>query len=149
MLYVLIFFLMIRLPPRSTRTDTLFPYTTLFRSLLLFRADVDSGRINIVAGQLPAFRIHVRQFRLPGLCDVHYAERHQNDHYDDQQQDDYQSATASTAHVGLLCFVSHGPTKQRPSSSIRRAVLRARRMVWRLWERTGRQYVAFADSAQS
>src|SRR3546814_10031397 len=27
------FFLMIRLPPRSTRTDTLFPYTTLFRSL--------------------------------------------------------------------------------------------------------------------
>src|SRR3546814_16152702 len=27
------FFLMIRRPPRSTRTDTLFPYTTLFRSL--------------------------------------------------------------------------------------------------------------------
>src|SRR3546814_15194371 len=26
------FFLMIRLPPRSTRTDTLFPYSTLFRS---------------------------------------------------------------------------------------------------------------------
>src|SRR3546814_14161342 len=30
-LYVF-FFLMIRRPPRSTRTDTLFPYTTLFRS---------------------------------------------------------------------------------------------------------------------
>src|SRR3546814_11854058 len=29
-----IFFLMIRRPPRSTRTDTLFPYTTLFRSCL-------------------------------------------------------------------------------------------------------------------
>src|SRR3546814_6533426 len=27
-----VFFLMIRRPPRSTRTDTLFPYTTLFRS---------------------------------------------------------------------------------------------------------------------
>src|SRR3546814_16214875 len=27
-------FLMIRRPPRSTRTDTLFPYTTLFRSSL-------------------------------------------------------------------------------------------------------------------
>src|SRR3546814_13499807 len=26
------FFLLIRRPPRSTRTDTLFPYTTLFRS---------------------------------------------------------------------------------------------------------------------
>src|SRR3546814_7722273 len=28
---------MIRRPPRSTRTDTLFPYTTLFRSLLRLR----------------------------------------------------------------------------------------------------------------
>src|SRR3546814_3677074 len=28
----LFFFLMLRRPPRSTRTDTLFPYTTLFRS---------------------------------------------------------------------------------------------------------------------
>src|SRR3546814_13787005 len=31
-LYCVFFFLMIRRPPRSTRTDTLFPYTTLFRS---------------------------------------------------------------------------------------------------------------------
>src|SRR3546814_19622422 len=30
----LFFFLMIRRPPRSTRTDTLFPYTTLFRSVV-------------------------------------------------------------------------------------------------------------------
>src|SRR3546814_20573994 len=29
------FFLMIRRPPRSTRTDTLFPYTTLFRSKMI------------------------------------------------------------------------------------------------------------------
>src|SRR3546814_15460255 len=32
MLCFVVFFLMIRRPPRSTRTDTLFPYTTLFRS---------------------------------------------------------------------------------------------------------------------
>src|SRR3546814_13261611 len=32
-LYFALFFLMIRLTPRSTRTDTLFPYTTLFRSI--------------------------------------------------------------------------------------------------------------------
>src|SRR3546814_622768 len=31
-LFLLFFFLMIRRPPRSTRTNTLFPYTTLFRS---------------------------------------------------------------------------------------------------------------------
>src|SRR3546814_108882 len=30
---------MIRRPPRSTRTDTLFPYTTLFRSNALFPLD--------------------------------------------------------------------------------------------------------------
>src|SRR3546814_4040896 len=30
----MIFFVMILRPPRSTRTDTLFPYTTLFRSIV-------------------------------------------------------------------------------------------------------------------
>src|SRR3546814_2962868 len=37
---------MIRRPPRSTRTDTLFPYTTLFRSILHFLQDgsVHPGR---------------------------------------------------------------------------------------------------------
>src|SRR3546814_14786366 len=30
---------MIRRPPRATRTDTLFPYTTLFRSLVVRRGD--------------------------------------------------------------------------------------------------------------
>src|SRR3546814_18968665 len=35
MCYFAFVFLMIRRPPRSTRTDTLFPYTTLFRSLFL------------------------------------------------------------------------------------------------------------------
>src|SRR3546814_9092765 len=36
---------MIRRPPRSTRTDTLFPYTTLFRSDTAERAtDAESGR---------------------------------------------------------------------------------------------------------
>src|SRR3546814_3404401 len=34
MFFIVFFFLMIRRPPRSTRTDTLFPYTTLFRSLI-------------------------------------------------------------------------------------------------------------------
>src|SRR3546814_4367063 len=39
----LFFFLMIRRPPRSTRTDTLFPYTTLFRSGA-DRARIDRAR---------------------------------------------------------------------------------------------------------
>src|SRR3546814_17423793 len=35
---------MIRRPPRSTRTDTLFPYTTLFRSLPQHRHDDAAGK---------------------------------------------------------------------------------------------------------
>src|SRR3546814_11801626 len=37
MTFIICFFLMIRRPPRSTRTDTLFPYTTLFRLVDLVR----------------------------------------------------------------------------------------------------------------
>src|SRR3546814_13033537 len=44
-----LFFLMIRLPPRSTRTDTLFPYTTLFRSL--FRKSPVTGSIALESGR--------------------------------------------------------------------------------------------------
>src|SRR3546814_14037691 len=40
---------MIRLPPRSTRTDTLFPYTTLFRSPLAF--DCNGNLVPINFGQ--------------------------------------------------------------------------------------------------
>src|SRR3546814_8062515 len=50
---------MIRRPPRSTRTDTLFPYTTLFRSALQPLRDQpptpglfqDFGEQHVVAGQ--------------------------------------------------------------------------------------------------
>src|SRR3546814_17577639 len=44
------FFLMIRRPPRSTRTDTLFPYTTLFRSTRFEAAlNADGRRGHFVA----------------------------------------------------------------------------------------------------
>src|SRR3546814_18441923 len=52
---MLFVFLMIRRPPRSTRTDTLFPYTTLFRSLELLR---QRGR--------PGRHQHRRDHRFPG-----------------------------------------------------------------------------------
>src|SRR3546814_5780265 len=42
--HALFFFVMIRRPPRSTRTDTLFPYTTLFRSLWhVYRRELPSS----------------------------------------------------------------------------------------------------------
>src|SRR3546814_8444900 len=44
------FFLMVPRPPRSTRTDTLFPYTTLFRSGAGQAAE-SYGGINLIAEQ--------------------------------------------------------------------------------------------------
>src|SRR3546814_20039214 len=40
---------MIRRPPRSTRTDTLFPYTTLFRSHLLGMGPAQADHPNLAA----------------------------------------------------------------------------------------------------
>src|SRR3546814_5871055 len=53
-----LFFLMIRRPPRSTRTDTLFPYTTRFRSPLITLAEArekrDAARRLLAAGSDPS-----------------------------------------------------------------------------------------------
>src|SRR3546814_9155049 len=49
------FYLMIRRPPRSTRTDTLFPYTTLFRSPLLANAGLWWSRRVLPPGPLCLF----------------------------------------------------------------------------------------------
>src|SRR3546814_17293983 len=53
-LVYLFFFLMLRRPPRSTRTDTLFPYTTLFRSM-----GVDFGRRDVGMAQQRLHRAQV------------------------------------------------------------------------------------------
>src|SRR3546814_21038894 len=61
LLCYLFFFLMIRRPPRSTRTDTLFPYTTPFRS----------ARDQAVAQQRDFVRVDSMFFqRLDGFADI-------------------------------------------------------------------------------
>src|SRR3546814_2235933 len=61
---------MIRRPPRSTRTDTLFPYTTLFRSLVTARPALDRAppkqeqiRVRPHRGQVEAEREFVPAWR--------------------------------------------------------------------------------------
>src|SRR3546814_11731316 len=58
----MVFFLMIRRPPRSTRTDTLFPYTTLFRSASLNEVPaailgISAGTSTVLAGRSKASAI--------------------------------------------------------------------------------------------
>src|SRR3546814_9253323 len=72
---------MIRRPPRSTRTDTLFPYTTLFRSGA--EGPVRQGLDDGVAGG--GICVHVRHFsrygcrwrrRCPPFCHFVRSEEH-------------------------------------------------------------------------
>src|SRR3546814_18623869 len=80
------FFLMIRRPPRSTRTDTLFPYTTLFRSFLQRRRpflilgvdelyEVITGKIGIfpALGLQRFFRSEEHTSELQSLMRISYA----------------------------------------------------------------------------
>src|SRR3546814_14686810 len=70
--YVLFFCLMIRRPPRSTRTDTLFPYTTLFRSSN--RGDLAVAR-PAVGDVLGAARGAAVEQNHVGVAGVHLVER--------------------------------------------------------------------------
>src|SRR3546814_5082578 len=75
------FFLMIRRPPRSTRTDTLFPYTTLFRSAGSASAKRSSMRrsrrsisaLPVDGKQLRASRSEEHTSELQSLMRISYA----------------------------------------------------------------------------
>src|SRR3546814_4684050 len=67
-----LFFLMIRRPPRSTRTDTLFPYTTLFRSVFAgdeLRKDGATRPTGFFAPTTPESRKAGSESRNPVRCE--------------------------------------------------------------------------------
>src|SRR3546814_21129577 len=66
---VLFFFLMIRRPPRSTRTDTLFPYTTLFRSAEGAARRLYNDKINNIAAGESILEAH-RRFAVAILREI-------------------------------------------------------------------------------
>src|SRR3546814_2869121 len=63
---MLCFFLMIRRPPRSTRTDTLFPYTTLFRSVVvdLMHLSISVDILTRVIGEVTALSKEVDHVKI-------------------------------------------------------------------------------------
>src|SRR3546814_6175070 len=66
---------MIRRPPRSTRTDTLFPYTTLFRSLTEKRGVAEVERLkNVLAEVAPEA---VEDYDAETQPDAHAADRYE------------------------------------------------------------------------
>src|SRR3546814_17552808 len=113
---------MIRRPPRSTRTDTLFPYTTLFRSFSMAPTMVRRGK-NRKAGFFGSgeAKLERRNSRL-----------HQIFHIDTQrarQSRDgfYRSALSTRLDIGDLDPVDHGCLRQGllgPSTQIAPAAQR-------------------------
>src|SRR3546814_6916023 len=105
-----VFFFMIRRPPRSTRTDTLFPYTTLFRSdlgadregadqavraMLLGRADGDDD-----AGRALQIRLNL----FPGA---------QMQQHNDPRSEEHTSEHQSLMRISYAVFCLKKKTKQQ------------------------------------
>src|SRR3546814_6632359 len=70
---------MIRRPPRSTRTDTLFPYTTLFRSgvQIVTVVEIEAGQFRGEALVDPEFRIGIEgEYLVPGERNVQHTSAH-------------------------------------------------------------------------
>src|SRR3546814_2486602 len=64
---------MLRLPPRSTRTDTLFPYTSLFRSRDVGRGGVGERRLDVVIRRGDRHESH--EVHIPAICGGHSPSR--------------------------------------------------------------------------
>src|SRR3546814_7832344 len=72
-LSIFLFFFMIRRPPRSTRTDTLFPYTTLFRSCLVGLAQSKGRHFTHLLLQTRFSRSEEHTSELQSLMRISYA----------------------------------------------------------------------------
>src|SRR3546814_9909178 len=117
---LMFFFLMIRRPPRSTRTDTLFPYTTLFRSAE--HRGCDSGRLaRARRGDQDGVRRSVKRRDQIGKGGF------------DRKRGQYARATANSAVSIIAARAADGA--KLPSASI------ARWPSWRARSKIGRAHV--------
>src|SRR3546814_10239917 len=101
----LVFFLMIRRPPRSTRPDTLFPYTTLCRSPPGRRPDIDRDR----ARHLPAEMVEpVRELdppaRHPRMIAPAHLDRRVRRHLLPRTSEAHTSALQSLMRISYAVF---------------------------------------------
>src|SRR3546814_6095671 len=100
------FFLMIRRPPRSTRTDTLFPYTTLFRSGVLGE---DSGQSALLAEKLMALlQLRITEHNDPramrDLATVHYQGLGVPENRDEARSEEHTSELQSLMRISYAVF---------------------------------------------
>src|SRR3546814_4008974 len=122
-MYFSLFFLMIRRPPRSTRTDTLFPYTTLFRSI----ADRDRHAVenrqrqrqadrHAGTGTVARCQLDAAAKRLDVLLD--------HIHADAARSEEYTSELQSLMRISYAVFCLKKKIIQRNSGIICNALIR-------------------------
>src|SRR3546814_7349317 len=115
---------MIRPPPRSTRTDTLFPYTTLFRSLgahfenEFAAADQVGVRDPVLAPRLavPGDRLDIRPVGAIALCPdgqrLARANRHLGDVEQRRRSEEHTSELQSLMRISYAVFCLKKKTKR-------------------------------------
>src|SRR3546814_2032622 len=109
---------MIRRPPRSTRTDTLFPYTTLFRSMVSFtktirtlspylrRTGLESE--NLIPSNDHANRSEEHTSELQSLMRISYAVfclKKKNHHYLHRLPSHHQTNQQSSLTITFLTYI--------------------------------------------
>src|SRR3546814_4963784 len=91
---------MIRRPPRSTRTDTLFPYTTLFRSPVCRRA----GGVQLDLPDSVLQRLRLVLPRFPAAPVRAGRQRHQCQLLDDCRSEEHTSELQSLMRISYAVF---------------------------------------------
>src|SRR3546814_3059439 len=103
---MLFFFLMIRRPPRSTRTDTLFPYTTLFRSASFSNIMVMSS-VPLIVPPTAHIRSEEHTSELQSLMRISYAvfclkKKNIKQHSRDSNINTHLISTVQVAHTIII-----------------------------------------------
>src|SRR3546814_5485994 len=94
---------MLRRPPRSTRTDTLFPYTTLFRS----RQKAERRLLEMEAQQTVERRLTDIAANLPGVI------YRRMDHPDGTRSEEHTSELQSLMRISYAVFCLKKKKKKR------------------------------------
>src|SRR3546814_2396956 len=100
------FFLMIRRPPRSTRTDTLFPYTTLFRSEYARHQSERMHRLRRLRTRMPGRGDPARHRKRPREVagSEHQVQRRMAEHHGQERSEEHTSELQSLMRISYAVF---------------------------------------------
>src|SRR3546814_8396146 len=116
------FFLLIRRPPRSTRTDTLFPYTTLFRSGFAGRALARQGFVTVIPDYRLVPKAHWPDFLEDSAAAVAWTHEHIGTLGGDPDRIALMGHSAGAYNAAMLALDPHWLRAAKSDPSIIRGV---------------------------